>query len=279
MDGRKVDRSRLFDDDSSHEVFDADEQDFEAFEKIMESRIKIQDNQYHHQQQQQQQEEDGNNEEMDCEAAETEAVGVPVFKLFSGSNLVKVETEVVEPEYIAPQRPEAQLEESDSEEHRNALLAAAIDAEVIRAMSTIPLPALQYPRRVIHVKADGCLESSASTKHHDKTKSKSKASRKRRRAQVRKRILKKQTAPPPYERCVRSLYTGGLIKGKMLEDAIREEKAAADAMARKGSSGRGGSSAGRGGFRGRGRGNSRGRGGRFGTTGRPVLSVDSQFSK
>ncbi|KAJ2512434.1 hypothetical protein GGI11_002984 [Coemansia sp. RSA 2049] len=276
MDGRKIDRSRLFDDDSSHEAFDADKQDLEAFEKIMESRINIQDNQYH---QQQQQQEDVNNEEMDCETAEAEEVGVPVFKLFAGSNLVKVETEAVEPEYIAPQRPEAQLEESDSEEHRNALLATAIDVEVIRAMSTIPLPALQYPRRVIHVKADGSVESSASTKHHEKTKSKSKASRKRRRAQVRKRILKKQAVPPPYERCVRSLYTGGLIKGKMLEDVIREEKAAADAMARKSFSGRGGSSAGRGGFRGRGRGSSRGRGGRVGTTGRSVLSAGSQFSK
>ncbi|KAJ1793149.1 hypothetical protein LPJ59_004758 [Coemansia sp. RSA 2399] len=265
MEGRKIDRSQLFGDDGSQADSDMDEHDFEAFEKMMAARINVQD-----QQQQQKQE---NTQEPEHEVAEEEQAKAPVFKLFAGSSLVKVETEAVEVEYIAPQRPEAQLEESDSEEHWSALMAAAIDADTIQTMSKIPLPALQFPKRVIHLKAGDGSKPDTSAKNPEKTKAKSKASCKRRKAQERKRTAKRQKASPPYERCVRSLFTGGLVKGKMLEDVIREEKAVAAAQARKVASSRGG-------FRGRGHSHShsRGRGGSFGT-GRPVASVGSRFSK
>ncbi|KAJ1668407.1 hypothetical protein IW140_000235 [Coemansia sp. RSA 1813] len=278
MEGRKIDRSQLFGDDNSQGASDMDEEDFETFEKMMEARIKVQDHHTQQQQQQQQQyDEQGEEDEaQEQEITDAEQTSAPVFKLFAGSNLVKVETEVAEPKYVAPQRPEAQLEESDSEEHRSALLAAAIDADTIHAMSKVPLPALQYPKRVIHLKADGSSNSPMdSAKNPEKTKPKSKARCKKRKAQEHKRALKRQKAPLPYERCVRSLFTGGMLKGKMLEDVIRDEKAAADARMRRVASSRGGHGVGRGGFRGRGRG--RGHSGGFGT-GRPVASIGSRFS-
>ncbi|KAJ2854923.1 hypothetical protein GGI22_004321, partial [Coemansia erecta] len=166
MEGRKIDRSRLFGDDSSQVDSDMDEQDFEVFEKMMAARIDVQD--------QQQQPQEGA-QEPKVGIAEEEQANAPVFKLFAGSSLVKVETEVVEVEYVAPQRPEAQLEESDSEEHWSALMAAAIDADTIQTMSRIPLPALQFPKRVIHLKAGDGSKPDASAKNPEKTKSKSKA--------------------------------------------------------------------------------------------------------
>ncbi|KAJ2547749.1 hypothetical protein EV175_005089 [Coemansia sp. RSA 1933] len=277
MEGRKIDRSQLFGDNSnsSQSDLDMDEQDFEAFEKMMEERIAVQD----HQPEQQPQEEDEEKDDAECDMQEREGEDIeqtsaPVFKLFAGSSLAKVETESAEVEYIAPQRPEAQLEESDSEEHWSTLLSAAIDSDTIHAMSKIPLPALQFPKRVIHLKVDSDSKPDTDAKGSEKTRTKSKASSKRRRAQERKRIAKRQKALPPHERCVRSLFTGGMVKGRMLEDVVREEKAAADAQARRAASSRGRG----GGFRGRGRG---GRGGRgsFGTGGRPVASVGSRFSR
>ncbi|KAJ2086601.1 hypothetical protein GGI09_006667, partial [Coemansia sp. S100] len=149
LGGKKVDRSRLFDnnsDDDNH-----DEQDFAAFEKMMEARVKVD------RLDQAQPSADTPMQDAASEASEsatkTVSADIPVFRLFAGAGPVKVDTLSSVVEYIQPKRPEVAMEESESEDHWSALAAAAIDAQTIRAVAQIPLPAMLYPKRVIHITA------------------------------------------------------------------------------------------------------------------------------
>ncbi|KAJ2472772.1 hypothetical protein GGI02_001357, partial [Coemansia sp. RSA 2322] len=143
LGGKKVDRSRLFDSDSGSSSDDdaggvVETQELAAFEKMMEARVGLQVSR-----------------EPVADAAATQTdVGeeetssdLLMFRLFAGSGPVKVETKTAEIVYIMPKRPEIAMEESDSEDHWSALAAAATDAQTIRAVAQIPLPAMQYPRR------------------------------------------------------------------------------------------------------------------------------------
>ncbi|KAI9501831.1 hypothetical protein GGI25_000283 [Coemansia spiralis] len=273
MDGKKIDRSQLFDDNNSQVGSDMDNQDFAVFEKMMESRIQLENA-------------DSSNDELvavddmsvyenqEENTSSNETGGTPMFKLFAGSNLIKVETEAIEPEYAIPQRPEVQLEESDSEEHWCALAAAAIDATSIYSMSKVPLPAMQYPKRVVHIKLDDPKPAEANNTKKSKSNSKSRLKLKSRKIQKHK-LNSKQREKRCYAR-VLSPYMGGIIRARMLNDVIREESARAEAIARKTTTNqRGGGSGPRSkdsGFRGRGRGR-RGIGG----VDRPTLSIGSKF--
>ncbi|KAJ2063053.1 hypothetical protein GGI17_002000 [Coemansia sp. S146] len=250
LGGKKVDRSHLFDNDSDDDSHH-DEQDFAAFEKMMEARVKVD------QLDQAQPLVDipmQNTASEDSESAtKSSSTDIPVFRLFAGAGPVKVDTLSSVVEYIQPKRPEVAMEESDSEDHWSALAAAAIDAQTIRAVALIPLPAMLYPKRVMHITADKQPSSSVDQ---------APAIRGQRRHRRRKLVSKRAEPKVKAVRHMRVLspYTGGMIKGKMLADAIREEEAAASAALRRANSTRGGRGGGGAGFAGRGRGRGRGRG-------------------
>ncbi|KAJ1829500.1 hypothetical protein LPJ56_000262 [Coemansia sp. RSA 2599] len=268
--GKKVSRGDLFEQDSTgsnkrarvenklDSMLDKeDEQDFAAFERMMEARIKEQIGESPAADAAA----DGSSESsVEEEASKGSSNGddtgsaAPVFRLFAGAGPVKVETEVAEPVYVQPQRPESSMVESDTEEHWTNIAAAAIDSQTVIEMSKIPLPALVFSHRVLHVKADGTT-GDGSAQASDTSKQ--------------KRRKKRKARPEPYRKTP-SPYNGGVIKAKMLEDVIREqEKAASAAHARAAARGRG-RGASRGMARGRGRGaasrggdmRGRGRGGR-----------------
>ncbi|KAJ2387143.1 hypothetical protein GGI05_004175, partial [Coemansia sp. RSA 2603] len=205
---------------------DNNDQDFAAFERMMEARINAcaNDSIEPH-------EDDSGSESVrdDDHDQQTDTDPAPVFQLFAGAGPVKVSTKVEEPVYIQTERPEEAMVESDSEDHWNRLAAAAIDSQEVLRMAQIPLPALRFAHRVMHIKTDSKDEEQP-TKETPRKKSKSK------------------TRSEPYTR-VLSPYTGGVIRGKMLEDVLREEKAASAARVK--SMSRGG---GRGGTRGASRG-------------------------
>ncbi|KAJ1965760.1 hypothetical protein GGI12_000552 [Dipsacomyces acuminosporus] len=141
LGGKRVDRSALFDDNGS-DGSDIDNQDFAAFEKMMDARVKAAE-----------QPVNTVEEASDAEMQEEEDGGdLPVFKLFAGSQAVKVETKIEEVVYTLPERPQPNMEESDTEEHWEALRSAAVDSEEIKTASQIRLPAMVYPKRVIHKK-------------------------------------------------------------------------------------------------------------------------------
>ncbi|KAJ2708040.1 hypothetical protein FB645_000149 [Coemansia sp. IMI 203386] len=218
-----------------------DEQDFAAFERMMEARIKEQIGESIAADAASSSSEDDseggaakNSSDNGAEAA------APVFRLFAGAGPVKVETQVAEPVYIQPQRPESSMVESDTEEHWRNLAAAAIDSQTVVAMSKIPQPTMAFSHRVMHIKLDSATDKDSAQEPDSKKL---------------KRRKKKKTRSEPYRKTP-SPYNGGVIKAKMLEDVIREqEKAASDARARAAARGRG-----RGGSRGMGRGHGRGRG-------------------
>ncbi|KAJ2439038.1 hypothetical protein GGF42_008096 [Coemansia sp. RSA 2424] len=250
--GKKVDRSCLFDNDGDGS--DHDEQDFVAFERMMESRLKVEQPDQApppvESKTQDATSEDGKGD------AKSSGGDIPMFRLFAGAGPVKVKSLSSEVEYIQPKRPEVAMEESDSEDHWSALAAAAIDAQTIRAVAQIPLPAMLYPKRVIHIPMDKKQSSGA-----DQVP----ATRGRRRRRHHKLASGKLDSKAGSVRYVRVLspYTGGTVKGKMLADVVREEEEAASAALRRANSTRGGRGGGRGGagFSGRGRGRGRGRGG------------------
>ncbi|KAI9481942.1 hypothetical protein LPJ78_005033 [Coemansia sp. RSA 989] len=218
FDGKKIERQELFGDESHSSQSVADSQDIEMFDELMKSRLDIVD---------------GATKEPS--SAET----VPVFRMFASAKAVKVETAPVEPVFIAPERPQVPLEESDSEDHWNMLKSAAIDAQTIKDIAKVPLPALQFPKRVIHIKLES--KEPAMGKSEDKAK------------QLNRRKHKRpvKRAKQPYVR-VLSPYMGGIVKGEMLADVLRKEEIQrareAKLAAKRG---------GRGGFRGRGRGRGR----------------------
>ncbi|KAJ2544524.1 cholesterol esterase [Coemansia sp. RSA 1853] len=223
-----IERQELFGDSTTQNkdasTAEADSQDVELFEEIMKSRMGM--------------DIDDATPDNTAEASDNnvdEASAAPVFRMFAGAKAVKVETEIAEIVYIAPERPEVEMEESDSEEHRQALASAAIDAQTVKAMAQIPTPALLFPKRVIHIKA----EPAVAAQNKDTTKKQSKHKQQRR--------GKRSETTVPYVR-VLSPYSGGMLKGEMLADVIRREEAnklrAAKLTAQRG----------RGGFRGRGRG-------------------------
>ncbi|KAJ1644043.1 hypothetical protein LPJ64_004241 [Coemansia asiatica] len=266
--GKKVSRGDLFEQDNGssrpskrakagNEHLDGmldqeDEQDFAAFERMMEARIKEQigESISINAASSSSSESDADDQlSKNSNKKDGKDSAAPVFRLFAGVGPVKVETELVEPAYIQPQRPESSMVESDSEEHWRNLAAAAIDSQAVIEMSKIPLPAMAFSHRVIHIKADGTTgNDSAQVKEAAADKQKRRKKRKARR-------------PEPYRKTP-SPYNGGVIKAKMLEDLIREQEKAANALrARAASRGRG-----RGASRGIGRG--RGRGGSFSGSGR-----------
>ncbi|PIA19103.1 hypothetical protein COEREDRAFT_90470 [Coemansia reversa NRRL 1564] len=240
LEGKKVDRNELFDDGDGYksDAMEAETQVKEQYEAIMSSRLAI---------------ESGTQQSGSSTSQDADVLSVsdtPVFRMFAGSGPVKVATETAEPVYILPEQPEVDLEESDSEEHWNALASVALDADAVMAMAQIPLPAMQYPKRVVYVKPDSAAvikESEASNKKNQKS------CRRRSRTQRHKKTTG-SSAAIPYVR-VLSPYNGGLLKGEMLEDVIRREEAKERRAASIAQSGRVS-----GGFRGRGRGRGLGRG-------------------
>ncbi|KAJ2613504.1 hypothetical protein H4S08_002165 [Coemansia sp. RSA 1365] len=244
LEGKKVDRNELFDDGDGYksDAMEAETQVKEQYEAIMSSRLAIESGT----------QQSSSSIGKDAEIPSTS--DAPVFRMFAGSGPVKVATETAEPVYILPKKSEVDLEESDSEEHWNALASVALDAEAVMAMARIPLPAMQYPKRVIHVKADSAVvvkESEAGDKKSQKSC--------RRRSRRHKKSTSSSTATP-YDRIL-SPYDGGLLKGEMLEDVIRREEAKERRAASIVQSGRiGGGIRGRGRGRGRGLGRGRGRG-------------------
>ncbi|KAJ1755554.1 hypothetical protein LPJ54_006975 [Coemansia sp. RSA 1824] len=229
LGGKKIERQELFGDSTTQNkgdsVAEADSQDVELFEEIMKSRMGM--------------DIDDATPDTTADAGDNnveEASAAPVFRMFAGAKAVKVETEVAEIVYIAPERPEVEMEESDSEEHWQALASAAIDAQTVKAMAQIPTPALLFPKRVIHIKA----EPTVAAQNKDTAKKQGSKHKQQRRS-------KKSGATVPYVR-VLSPYSGGMLKGEMLADVIRREEANrlrdAKLTAQRG----------RGGFRGRGRG-------------------------
>ncbi|KAJ2894781.1 hypothetical protein IWW38_002473 [Coemansia aciculifera] len=245
LGGKKVDRSRLFDNDGGA-ASDHDEQDFAAFEEMMRRKqldqaspppplpVEVTTTQ-----------EDATSND-DVENGGGATADIPMFRLFAGAGPVKVESLSSVVEYTQPKRPEVALEESDSEEHWSALAAAAIDAQTIRAVALVPLPAMQYPKRVMHISMDKQQQSSGNDP--------------RRRSRRRKLDSGKLASKVKYVR-VLSPYAGGMLRGKMLADVVHEEEEAASAALRRAASTRGGRGGGRGGssgFSGRGRGRGRG---------------------
>ncbi|KAJ2746584.1 hypothetical protein GGI20_001233 [Coemansia sp. BCRC 34301] len=243
MSGKMVDRSCLF--DSDRDDSDHDEQDFAAFEKMMESRVKMgQPDKVLAPAEATAQDIAGEDSK---DSAKNGGTGIPMFRLFAGVGPVKVETLSSVIEYIQPKRPEVAMEESDSEDHWSALAAAAIDAQTIRAVAQIPQPSMQYPRRVMHISMDKQQGSSV-----DQARA-TRGSRRRRKLASGKPESKVKAVR--YVR-VLSPYVGGMVRGKMLADVVREEEEAASAALRRTNSTRGG----RGGDRGVGCGRGRGRG-------------------
>ncbi|KAJ2848802.1 hypothetical protein IWW36_003072 [Coemansia brasiliensis] len=226
FDGKKIERQELFGNngDASTKEPAADSQDIEMFDELMKSRLDIEDN--------------NSTAAKESASSTDEKEDIPVFRMFASAKAVKVETAPVEPVFIAPERPQASMEESDSEDHWNMLKSAAIDAQTIKNMANIPLPALQFPKRVIHIKVEpkestlGNSESSTTDKQRNRRK--------------RRRPIKR--TEQPYVRML-SPYMGGVVKGEMLADVLRKEEIKrvreAKLAAKRG---------GRGGFRGRGRG-------------------------
>ncbi|ORX68113.1 hypothetical protein DL89DRAFT_258711 [Linderina pennispora] len=228
--GQKVDRNELFGDNTSDNgdgVSDLDDQDFAAFEKMMDARVKaevieaVAD----------EAEVDGSSDR------EEESADVPVFQLFAGAGPAKVEIEAKEPEYVMPERPEPVMEESDSEEHWQALQSAVIDAEQIKKLAATPLPAMRYLHRVVHIPLEEKTEPKRTRRrrsHHAK-----KASRK--------------TFEPYYKEL--SPYNGGVVRGAHLSDVVSQGAASGSGpWTNSGRGGRGGAQGGRGRGRGRGRG-------------------------
>ncbi|KAI7835019.1 hypothetical protein BX661DRAFT_168196 [Kickxella alabastrina] len=262
--GKRVNRNSLFEQDDSSsnkrrgddamDISDEDnQQDFATFERMMEARVKAQMG------------EDTtpstlaitttNDDKDDSADSSAEDNNTPVFRMFAGSGPVKIETEPIEPEYIQTKRPEVSMEESDTEEHWNALASAAIDADKIKEMAQIPLPAMRYPKRIMHIK----LETESPDTKASGEKSKGEKGTKQTKNGEDGDRRKPRRRSEPYRR-VLSPYNGGVIKARMLEDVIREEeKAASEALARSLRSGRGGRGGNRGGMRGSG-GRGRGRG-------------------
>ncbi|KAJ2451548.1 hypothetical protein EV183_003533 [Coemansia sp. RSA 2336] len=206
LNGRKIERQELFDESHSSELA-ADSQDIEMFDELMKSRLDIAQ------------------PTVVEETSSTEPA--PVFRMFASAKAVKVETAPIEPVFIAPTRPLVPLEESDSEDHWNMLRSAAIDAQTIKDMAKVPLPALQFPKRVIHIKLEPKENVAAESKL------------KRRKHRPVKRTKQ------PYVR-VLSPYMGGTVRGEMLADVLRKEEIQRVREAKL--------AAKRGGFRGRGRG-------------------------
>ncbi|KAJ2163180.1 hypothetical protein GGF46_000110 [Coemansia sp. RSA 552] len=230
LGGKQIDRQALFG-DSNHgnDEPEIDVQDVAAFEAMMESRMEVEES-------------DAESNATDGNSGDGPSNNAPMFQMFAGAGPVKVATESTEPEYVVPERPAALLEESDSEEHWNRLSAAVVDTQTVLDTSKIPLPALQYPNRVMHIKVEPAKDQGEGEKRTAKT-----AGRERRRL---RRLKKQEQRPAPYMR-VLSPYTGGLLKGEMLADALRrEELKELRAAKRSAQRGRRGSS----GFRGRGRG-------------------------
>ncbi|KAJ2314477.1 hypothetical protein H4R23_004168, partial [Coemansia sp. Cherry 401B] len=181
--GERIERQDLFggsSDQGAGGAATADSQDVEMFEEMMKARLAM----------------DIDDAPAADAAKPADDSDVPVFRMFAGAKPVKVETAPVEPVYILPKRPEVAMEESDSEEHRQALISVAIDAQTIRAMAQIPVPALQFPKRVLHLKAEATDD--AKKKSADKPNGRRKHPR---------RARKSKNPTEPYVR-VLSPYTG-----------------------------------------------------------------------